>query len=1220
MAKRNTFFFGGDLSELDPVVHGFIEAEEERQQRKLILIASESICPAPVREALANVFSNIYAEGYPPLRMYEEERDRLEDVSRQLAYLRRYQDRRFYKGVEYADFIEALAVRRAQELFATDRFPGHPNPTSPEEIFVNVQPLSGAAANNAVYNAFVDPGDTVMGLALPHGGHLTHGSEFNRSGKTFHIVPYEINPRTGRIDYDALLERARECKPKMIIAGASAYPWEMDFVRFREIADEVGAILLADVAHPAGLMVTGLLQSPVGLADVVTTTTHKTLCGPRGAIIVTTNPVLAEKVDMAVFPGEQGGPHINQIAAKAVSFLLDATPDFAKLMRLVRDNCSALAGHLVENGLTLAYGGTENHLVLVDLRKIKTPTGYPLTGEMASRILDLIGLTCNKNTIAGDTNAAHPGAIRLGTTWITQRGLKPKHMKRLAEIIAVTLKNIHTFRYIEARDYVGRGKIDFGLFEEMKREVELLEREAVREIEIESESGYPYFQRMEISEDRYDAARGVFHIRGHELVEHYGDPDSEIASAREGVALVDTPQHGVFHVHSGRVKAALQEIFTGDVLSLQPWCAMRSFMLDADGKVIDDCEIIRLDSEGDEDHYLVVSRGSRAERVKNWLRALSDCYVITDREDVFAKVEGPFIVDDLGEADNGSYSSFNLFGGKAVELLSKFDPKWKALQPGTAVRNAEGVIAVNMPFGEESRLVVIAPEDKLNTVRERLTSVGALRCGAGVMAHLRKEAGLPVYLKEGEDFQGADYVEGHPEMFALTKCNYVGWRSLPKPPAPENAARFEWKEPEGEPRKSCLYDEHVKLGAKMVPFAGWLMPVWYTSTAEEHRACREAAALFDVSHMGVLDFIGENAIRFLDQVTTNYVHWLRDGQGHYSYLLGPDGVPLDDILLYRVNRNHFMMVVNAANAEKDEEWLRGLNEGRYLIDYEHPFKRLEARVTIRNLKDVGESGEDSRVDLALQGRRALDVLLELAEGLEFRKAIYRLKRFCIARGKLAGLDAIVARTGYTGEDIGYEIYVHPDNAPALWNAILSAGEKWGVKPAGLGARDSLRTEAGLPLYGHELAGPLNVMPIEAGYGFVVRFHKPWFIGREAMMRNEETRTMELVRFRAASKGTRMLSLGDPVCDQRGQVIGRVTSSVAVDGVQYGIAYVRSKSAKEGLRILCYPVSGARSSGKPPAELEPGDRTVVPVECVILPRFLRKEEEYPVIVDWSKYAD
>ncbi|MDZ7814864.1 MAG: glycine cleavage system aminomethyltransferase GcvT [Planctomycetota bacterium] len=1216
MTDRNPFFFSGPLAERDPLLNNVVEAEKERQQRKLILIASESICPQPVREATSNVFSNIYAEGYPAERLYDEERDRLDEMPRQLALLRRYQDRRFYKGTEYADLVEAIAIRRAQHLFATDKYAGHPNPTSPDEIFVNVQAHAGASANNAVYNAFLEPGDTLMGLKLDHGGHLTHGSKFNRSGATYNIVHYGIDPKTGHISYDEIREKAHQFKPKMLIAGASAYPWEMDFVKLREICDETGTILFADVAHPSGLMACGLLMSPVGLADVITTTTHKTLCGPRGAIILTTNERYANMIDVGVFPGEQGGPHINQMAGKAVSFMLDNTEDYSELMKLVIQNAKALSEALAEEGLTIAYGGTENHLCLVDLRKIKSPTGHKLTGEMASRILDLIGITCNKNTIAGDSDAAQPGGIRLGTTWITQRGMKPEHMPRLAKIIARALTSTYTFRYMESDGFVGRAKVDFGIYEELKSELAALVADIDAETEIEEPSGYPYFFSLDGKKDSYDAGEGVYNVRGHRLQEHLTSEKEELVQAGMG-AFVDCPQHGVLLVGGDRARAGLQEICAGDVLALEVGDAMRTFVLDADGGVIDDIELARIENEGEDDRYIVIARGSRFEKLKTWLRELSDCYIVTDREEFYAKVEGPYVANDLTLPEEGGWKVLNVFG-EDISKLTGCDEALSDLEDGCVRWTEKGNYIMALPFGDEKRVVIAGKAENVVSCEKWLVDNDFTRCGVGIVAHARKQAHLPVYVKEGEEFDGAEFVEHRPEMFKLSKCNFVGWRHLPKPEPSGDRTRFEWKEPDHEPYKSCLYDVHLEMGGKMVPFAGWTMPVSYNhlGTDAEHQACRNAGALFDVSHMGVLDFRGENVIRFLDQVTTNYVHWLKDGEGHYSYLLDVDGVPHDDILLYRLSRTHFLMVVNAVNAEKDEAWLRGVNEGRYIVDERYPYREIEARVEIRNLKDVKSVGDDARVDLAFQGPKTLDVLLALADELDFRKKIYRLGRFCLTRGTLKGIDVYVARTGYTGEPVGYELYVHPHKAQELWKALLEEGKQYGIEPAGLGARDSTRTEAGLPLYGHELAGPLNVSPLEAGYGFAVRLHKPYFIGRDVMLEQEKNLKRILIRCRATRKATRMLSTGDPVLDRNGKVVGNVTSSVVVDGYQIVIAYVDSRADKKGSNVFCYPLGAIRKKEKLVSELRSGDRSVVPVELEVISRFMRKKEDFPIIINWN----
>ena len=417
-----------NLSAIDTDTGAIIRLEEKRQENKIILIPSESICPKPVREALGSCFSNIYAEGYPALRMRKEEEKQLLDFERQLVYYRRYANRRFYKGCEYADFIESLARKRIAESFATDKIEA-------EDIFVNVQPLSGAAANNSVYEAFCNPGDIVMGMALSVGGHLTHGSSVNRSGKRYHIISYGVDPKTEKLDYQEIEKLALKYKPKMLIAGYTSYSWAPNWKRFREIADKCGAILFADISHPAGLVITGFYPTPVGYADVITFTTHKTICGPRAAVILTTDGEKAKKIESSVFPGEQGGPHVNKFAALAVAFKIARTKEFHNLQKRIVENCKVLAAALQNEGLKLSYGGTNTHLLVIDLRNIKE-NGYSLKGEPASRILDLVGIVTNKNTIPGDTAAAQASGIRLGTPWVTQRGFETQEIKRLAKIIA----------------------------------------------------------------------------------------------------------------------------------------------------------------------------------------------------------------------------------------------------------------------------------------------------------------------------------------------------------------------------------------------------------------------------------------------------------------------------------------------------------------------------------------------------------------------------------------------------------------------------------------------------------------------------------------------------------------------------------------------------------------------------------------------------------------
>ena len=371
-------FLGADIGLIDPDTDAIIGYEEERQARKLIMIPSESIAPLAVRQALGSVFNNVYAEGYPPLRMTRDDEETILDASHQLAYYRRYADRRFYKGVDYVNFIETLAQRRAALIFANER-------VADKDIYVNVQPLSGAAANLAVYDTLVNAGDTVMGMDLYQGGHLTHGSEFNFSGKRYHVISYGVSKSTGKLDYDEIRDLARRHRPKMIIGGFTSYTWAPDWGLFRSIADEVGALLLADISHAAGMATAGAYPNPIGIADVITCTTHKTLCGPRGAIIMTADEDLARRIDLAVFPGEQGGPHTQKFAAMAVAFKIAASEPFRRMMWQIKENAAALAEGLTQRGLKLAYGGTDTHFCMLDLNSVgdRNPADNAGRGDLA---------------------------------------------------------------------------------------------------------------------------------------------------------------------------------------------------------------------------------------------------------------------------------------------------------------------------------------------------------------------------------------------------------------------------------------------------------------------------------------------------------------------------------------------------------------------------------------------------------------------------------------------------------------------------------------------------------------------------------------------------------------------------------------------------------------------------------------------------------------------
>lgn len=382
------------LRSVDPDIYRAIMDEKTRQDAKIELIASENFVSEAVLEAQGSVLTNKYAEGLP--------------------------GRRYYGGCEHVDVAERLAIERAKVLFGADH--------------ANVQPHSGAQANQAVFFAALNPGDTVMGMSLPHGGHLTHGSPVNLSGKWFNVVPYYVDRETEQIDYDALLDLAREHKPKMIIAGASAYPRVIDFKRFREICDEVGALLMVDMAHIAGLVAANLHPNPVPYAHFVTTTTHKTLRGPRGGLILCQEQ-FAKDIDKAVFPGIQGGPLMHVIAAKAVALKEALDASFIDYQRQVIDNAQALAAALSERGFRLVSGGTDNHLILVDVK------AKGLTGKEAEQALDEVGITVNKNTIPFDTESPFvTSGIRIGTPAVTTRGMKEDAMQEIAALIADTLE------------------------------------------------------------------------------------------------------------------------------------------------------------------------------------------------------------------------------------------------------------------------------------------------------------------------------------------------------------------------------------------------------------------------------------------------------------------------------------------------------------------------------------------------------------------------------------------------------------------------------------------------------------------------------------------------------------------------------------------------------------------------------------------------------------
>ena len=394
-----------NLKTVDPEIQKAIEQELSRQREKLEMIASENIVSTAVMQAQGSILTNKYAEGYP--------------------------GNRYYGGCEYVDIVEQLAIDRAKKLFGAE--------------YANVQPHSGAQANTAVYFALLQPGDTILGMNLTDGGHLTHGSPVNISGKYFKIIPYGVDKETERIDYDELERLAKEHQPKLIVGGASAYSRVIDFERMAQIAKSVGAYFMVDMAHIAGLVAAGLHPSPVPYADVVTTTTHKTLRGPRGGLILCRDAEFGKQFNKAIFPGIQGGPLMHVVAAKAVAFKEALSDEFKVYQQQVLDNAKALADELVKKGFRIVSGGTDNHLMLVDLRSKN------ITGKEAQFLLDEIGITANRNTIPFEPLSPFvTSGIRLGTPALTTRGLKEEDIREVADIIADVIENREDSAVIEA--------------------------------------------------------------------------------------------------------------------------------------------------------------------------------------------------------------------------------------------------------------------------------------------------------------------------------------------------------------------------------------------------------------------------------------------------------------------------------------------------------------------------------------------------------------------------------------------------------------------------------------------------------------------------------------------------------------------------------------------------------------------------------------------------
>lgn len=1035
------FLFRGDISDLDPRLCELLRIEEERQYRRLILIPSESTAPLAVRHALASGFHNIYAEGYSYDFTGGLSEDELFDYDERLPEYRRYSDDRYYKGVEYADLLEGLACQRAAEAFAA-------NGKTALDIYVNVQPLSGGPANNAVYHGLVEIGETVMGMDLLHGGHLSHGSRVNRSGEYYNIVSYSVDPDTERIDYDEVERLAQKHHPKMIIAGVSSYSWQLDWKRFRQIADSVDAYLLADISHVAGLIVAGQYPSPIGHAHIISSTTHKTLCGPRGAILMSTDRDIIQIIDRAVFPGEQGGPHVNVFGAMALAFRLAQTEQFRNLQKQIVKNCRVLAETLEQRGFRIPFGGTNTHLLNIDTKCVRGKDNAWLSGDMAARILDIAGVVTNRNTIPGDTSALNPSGVRMGTPWITQRGFREEETRELGDYIADILWSIEP--HYQGKSL--RAKVDFCAMEETKLKIrDLAERAGIDYAP--ASHGYPHF--------------------------YYLDDEAD-----------EQEEYASYYITGEKVREFLNYMASSDIETLEKNQAQPTRLYTPEGTVTG--MITCLEPQ----RFLLSIPAEHAGLLLTWLRAVSDGYVRVDA-DVLRKVPGP-----------------------------------------VTVREADEVVI-----------------DQL--------------------------------------------MEGDPH--SMKKPYYLGITDGISEPLPA----FEWKaDDEQSLNRTPLYDLHVELGGRMVDFAGWEMPVRYESVLEEHLAVRNTAGLFDVTHMGVYQAEGPDAMAFLDSVCANDISSLQVGESLYTHFLDPEANVIDDLLVYRRSGQKYLVVVNAGNDPKDWAWLNAVREGTVCIDNNRPWaKCFGSNVVLRNLKDPSE-GDDQRVDLALQGPTSREILLSLELSEEAQRKIRHLRWAELTEITAQGFPLVVARSGYTGEREAFELFVHPDQAEAFFRLLLEKGQPFGIKPCGLGARDSLRTEAGLPLYGHEMGGELGLGVGEAGFGSYVKTNKPWFIGREAFIKREEEREGVVVRFRFNDQRVRKAHYNDPVMDERGRVIGRVTSC-ATDSEEFflGQAYVDRRYAKTGSLIYIYQDVSKRP-GKNLANLSEGERVTLPDTARIISRFPR----------------
>eukprot|EP00051_Salpingoeca_urceolata_P032361 m.15388 g.15388 ORF g.15388 m.15388 type:complete len:1122 (-) comp5011_c0_seq1:110-3475(-) len=1064
----------------DSAVMQAIAMEQARQRNQLIMIPSESACINPSASVTSSCFGNIYAEGSADLRLCRRNGLIAEnDENLYNAWHARLSDGRFYRGCIGADRVEALArhyISRSLSLLADS--------PDAEQLYVCIQALSGGPANLAIYQGLLDHGDSILTLDLTNGGHLSHGSPYNVSGQFYKASHYGIDDESGRLNYDTIRKQARQAQPKLIVAGYSAYPWDVDWAEFRSIADDVGALLLADCSHLAGLIISGQLNNPVPHADVIMFTTHKTLLGPRGAAIVTKDYSLGKKIEHAIFPGLQGGPHMNSIAAIARHFeyILDNRDEFCALQREVVRTSQVLSDALQEQGFSIAYGGTETHMLLVDLKDFKTANGEVLDGETASRLLERIGIICNKNTLPQDSSSSDASGLRLSTAWLVQRGVTDEQIRNIACVMRDLLGSAVGFKvWCPTGDQRYRAKVPWQELAHGKQAVSSISHEL------------PFPGKLP----------------GDELIGVIPMPSAVTGQGRSGILI-----------RGDKALMAANEVLTCNALSLQPGEIAQGYMLQPDGQVIDDVVVANLgrtphDGWGTlgQENVGIFPNFNQYHEVVSWLSSVSEGHTMIRGNDAYAKISGPF----------------------TVEPLEDTSPLHRVtLEPAHELSKASAtMLDVTKPF-----------------------------------------------------FVGQDNI---PEKLSQ------GLPALPRfePPAPTTDLRY-----------TVLHQWHQDRNAKMANFAGWDMPIEYPDTGifKEHAAVRSAAGLFDVTHMSAISITGPGARPFLEDVCANYLSRLEDNEAQYTYMLREDGSALDDLYVYKLSPEEYMVVVNASNFECDLAWLNAVNNGEVCIDNNAPYKQLSARATITPLREADEA---SLIGFAFQGPLSADVLAELTTSSDAAKAVRKLTLNNLTNVELAGVPVMLAGTGYTGSSVGFEVFVHPDHALHLWNAILDQGSSRGVVPVGLGARDSLRIEAGFPLFGHELEGPEHLSLTEAGYGFVSRLHHPFYIGRDAYVaRHNEGPNKQLVRL--TGQGRRAVRAGHAILDKDGNPVGTVTSAaftspdfrfVALAAVQadFAATYAKPHSKLNAARATPSQISGPVDSKKV-------------VELEVLPRFPTQSEK------------